>query len=118
MAHQFNDTPWGTQEQDRPDAVRVVIVDPESKICIVCGEEFFRRYPGGRLKTPKRWSRALYCGRECCGAFRGRMSKGVPKTVREIDSLPPYLQALEPQGPIRASLSPFLQALEPPRPQR
>ena len=59
MAHQFNNTPWGTRAQDRPDAVRVVIVDPESRFCIVCGDEFFRRYPSGRLKTPKRWSRAL-----------------------------------------------------------
>ena len=103
MAHQFNDTPWGTRAQDRPDAVRVVIVDPESKICIVCGEEFFRRYPPsithpyGRLKTPKRWSRALYCGRECCGTYRGRMSKGVSKRAPEIDSLPPYLANLEPE---------------------
>lgn len=75
----------------------VVIVDPETRFCIECGAEFFRRYPSGRLKTPERWRRALYCGRECCGAYRGRMSKGVPKRMREVEWLPPYLRALEPE---------------------
>lgn len=103
MAHQFTNTPWRKRVDRRSDAVVVVIVDPVSKTCIECGAEFFHRYPPsithphGRLKTPERWRRALYCGRECCGAYRGRMSKGVPKRTRVDEALPPYLRDLEPE---------------------
>ena len=37
----------------------------ESKICMKCGKEFHRRRFGNRLEDFTRWTKRMYCSRQC-----------------------------------------------------
>ena len=48
------------------------IEPPLTRVCIQCGVEYARRMASGRLRSPQRWRRSIYCGKHCAAQYRGR----------------------------------------------
>ena len=69
----------------------------ESKICVCCGFEFERathtKAGKRQLRQPMQWKRQRFCSAACTREYR------LNGPFRE--SLPSYLQALEPETPGR-----------------
>ena len=68
------------------------MVDPLTRVFLECHAEFARRMANGKLRSPQRWRRALFCSR-VCAAEQYRRRKASLK-------LPHYLAGLEPPPPL------------------
>jgi hypothetical protein len=65
--------------------------DAVQRVCIQCQQEFGRRMATGRLRSPRRWRRALFCSRACCAQHRLR---------RKASPLIGHLAGLDPSSPL------------------
>jgi hypothetical protein len=75
-------------------------VQPLVRVCIECHEEFGRRMASGRLRSPRRWRRALFCSRACCAQHR--RWKASPKLTGHLAGLDPAPAAPPPKPKMRA----------------
>jgi hypothetical protein len=69
----------GERVDNSPWSDRVNAVQPIVRTCIECGCEYTRRMASGRLRSPQRWRRALYCSRQCATEYHKRW-KASPQT--------------------------------------
>lgn len=81
----------------------VEVEPPLTRICIECRCEFGRRMSNGKLRSPQRWRRSLYCSRACCAQHRLRR-KASPKLTGYLAGLDPPPSPPKPRRSCSAAL--------------